>query len=373
MRGRTAAICAGLVVAVFTRAAAGDSGSESGGAPEVTESPWSFFPIIAYSPETSAMLGAGLVYTFDVDGHPAPTGPKARKSAIAFVSAYTFENQFFVSASPSVYWDAEAWHAEGDLNASLFPNTFYPVGNATPAGRAEDYTDTGFVVRGALTRRLVGSFRTGGQAGVFTSRVTDKQPGGDLDRDRVLGSDGGRLVGIGPVLRWDNRDNDFAARSGAVYSLSAAYFAKPWGSQFNVSKYELDLRQFVPLGGAHVLAAQLYGEFNLGSVPFQSMATLGGANLMRGYFQGRYRDLHMLAAQVEYRLPLFWRFGGAAFASVGDVAHELDGFRFEDLKLAGGTGVRFSLNDADRVNLRFDAAGTASGDVNFYIALGEAF
>lgn len=369
MRGRKAAICAGLAVAAFTEALPAAPTDEAGAVSERTESPWSLFPILGYSPETSAMLGAGVVYTF----HAEDERPAAKRSAIALMSAYTFENQFFVAVAPSVYWAAETWHAEGELSGTHFPNRFYPVGNATPADRAEDYVDTGFAARGALTRRLAGSFRTGAQAGVFLSNVTDKQPGGDLDRDRVRGSDGGRLVGFGPVMLWDDRDNDFAARKGGRYSLTAAHFAGPWGSQFDLSKYELDLRQFVPLGGEHVLAAQLYGEVNLGSVPFQVMATLGGANMMRGYFEGRYRDSHLLAAQLEYRFPLFWRFGAAAFARAGDVAHELDDFRFQELKTAGGAGLRFSLNQADRVNLRFDAAGTASGEVNFYITLGEAF
>jgi len=357
------------LVSLAVAAAAPPAGAEDDPSP----SPWSAFPILGYGPETSAILGGGVVFTFDVDRRPPAEGAKVRRSALALASAYTFENQFFVSLAPSVYWEAETWHAEGELSGALFPNTYYPVGNRTPASRAEDYTEIGFGAAGAVTRRLAGSFRTGGQVGFFHSEIADKQAGGDLDGDRVEGSDGGRLVGLGPVMRWDDRDNDFATQRGGRYALSASYFATALGSSFDVSKYELDLRHFLPLGGEHVLAGQLYGVANFGRVPFQTMATLGGANIMRGYFEGRYRDLHMLAAQVEYRMPLFWRFGGAVFAGAGDVAHELDDYRPRDLKAAGGGGVRFALNPADRVNLRLDVAGTSDGDLNFYITLGEAF
>ncbi len=359
-----------LLPAVITQRAWGAEGESEA---DADRSPWSVFPILAYSPETNAMLGAGVVYTFDVDGRVEGGSTAGRRSALAFASAYTFKNQFFVSIAPSLYWDDEAWHAEGEINGKRFPNTFYPIGNDTAADRAEDYSDLGLDVAGALSRRLVGSFRTGGQAGAFFSKISKKEAGGDLDRDRVAGSDGGRLVGFGPVLSWDDRDNDFATRRGARYSLGAAYFAKVWGSQFNVSKYEFDARQFFPLGGEHVLGAQIYAVANLGTVPFQTMAALGGSNRMRGFFEGRYRDRHMLAAQVEYRFPVVWRFGAAVFSSVGDVAHDLDGFELGDFKAAGGAGIRFSLNQADRVNLRFDGAGTSTGDVNFYVALGEAF
>jgi hypothetical protein len=37
-------------------------------------------------------------------------------------------------------------------------------------------------------------------------------------------------------------------------------------------------------------------------------AALGGQNLMRAYFTGRYRDRTYVAAQIEYR-QYFWRLG----------------------------------------------------------------
>ena len=319
------------------------------------------------------MLGAGAVYTFELDRRVSGAERALRRSAVAVASAYTFNAQFFLSVEPSVYWDAEAWHARGQVSGRLFPNIFYPIGNDTREELGEGYTEFGLAVAGALTRRLAGSLRSGAQAGVFRSELTQTQAGGELDRHRVTGSDGALLAGFGPLLVWDDRDNDFATRRGGRYVLSAAYFGKAWGSDFNVAKYEIDARQFFGLRGEHVIGAELYAVANFGTVPFQTMAALGGSNRMRGYFEGRFRDLHMLAVQVEYRLPLFWRFGAAVFGGAGDVAHEIDDFGFGDPKLAGGAGIRYSLNRADRVNVRFDAAGTSTGDLNFYVAFGEAF
>ena len=336
-------------------------------------SPWSVFPVISYSPETSALLGGGAVYTFRADDGRDPNGREARRSSIAAISAYSFKSQFFISLSPSVYLDGEAWHAEGGLALRRFPSTFYPIGKHTTADRAEDYTDLGLSALAALTRRLAGSFRTGGQIALYYSKIGDVEPGGDLDRGRVAGSDGGRLAGLGPRMIWDDRDNDFSTRRGGRYSLSATYFGQDWGSEFGVSSYELDARQFFALGGEHVIGAQVYGLANFGNVPFQAMAALGGANKMRGYFEGRFRDLCMFEVQVEYRMHLFWRFGGAIFAGAGDVGRSVDDFAPEDVKVAGGGGLRFALNQDDRVNLRLDAAGAGNGDVNFYVVLGEAF
>ena len=330
------------------------------------------FPILAFSPETRLMLGGGLVFTFHSDGR-ADDHSKLRRSSIALATAYTFKRQFFVSVAPSVYWDSEAWHAAGEVSAIRFPNTFYPIANDTTEDEAEDYTEWGVTAAGRLTHRLAGSFRTGGQAGVYYRKITDEEAGGDLADDRVVGSDGGTAVGFGPVMLWDSRDNDFSTYSGGIYSLTATYFADVWGSDFNLSQYELDARQFFHLGGAHVIGAQIYGKANFGDVPFQLMGALGGAQRMRGFFEGRFRDLHMVTSQVEYRFPLVGRFSGAVFGSAGEVVGELDDWGTEHLRGAGGGGVRFALNQADRVKLRFDAAGTTTGDVNFYVALGEAF
>lgn len=114
-------------------------------------------------------------------------------------------------------------------------------------------------------------------------------------------------------------------------------------------------------------------QFSTGVVPFQSMPALGGAQRMRGFFDWRFRDDHMVAAQLEYRFPVWWRFGAAVFGGVGDVAPELDAFELGGLELAGGAGVRLALNPKDRVNLRFDFGATSEGDANLYITLGEAF
>jgi len=346
-------------------------------APDVDDSdersPWSAFPVIAYSPETSLMLGGGFVYTFETDSEPPDASEHLRRSSILLASAYTFERQFFVAVAPSVYWGRETWHASQELNARLFPSTYYPVGEDTPNDSAEDYTDRGVSVFAELTRRLVGAFSTGGEAYVLYSDISDAEAGGDLSGNRVLGSEGVLLAGLGPILVFDDRDNDFATHRGGRYALSALYFPQAFGSDYDVSKYFLDVRHFFPLGGEHVLGARLHGEATLGRVPFQVMATLGGSKAMRGFYEGRYRDLHGFTVQTEYRFPLLWRFGGTVFGSVGEVAPRLDGFDAEHLRAAGGAGLRFSLNQADRVNLRFDAATTSTGDVNFYVDLGEAF
>jgi outer membrane translocation and assembly module TamA len=123
---------------------------------------------------------------------------------------------------------------------------------------------------------------------------------------------------------------------------------------------------------------QLLGEFNFGGeVPFNQLSQMGGENMMRGYFRGRFRDENQIAAQMEYRLlPLKLgfsdRIGATVFAGAGDVFSSWDELQIEDIKWSAGVGARFLLFQQKDVYLRFDYAFTPDG-TGFYIGVGEAF
>lgn len=89
---------------------------------------------------------------------------------------------------------------------------------------------------------------------------------------------------------------------------------------------------------------------------------------MRGFFEGKYRDLHAMVYQTEYRLPVYRNLGMVAFASAGQVASTVPGFSFRRFKYGGGIGFRYKLND-EGLNIRLDFG---IGDQRaFYFGLNE--
>ena len=110
-----------------------------------------------------------------------------------------------------------------------------------------------------------------------------------------------------------------------------------------------------------------------GAVPFRELANLGGDKLLRGYYDGRYRDRQLVVAQVELRRQLFWRFNGVLFGGVGQVGNTLADFDEGGLKYTGGAGLRFRFNRRDRLNVRFDYGVGRDGSTGFYFNFGEAF
>jgi hypothetical protein len=159
------------------------------------------------------------------------------------------------------------------------------------------------------------------------------------------------------------------------------------GSDFDYNKLVLDFRYYVKVvQSRHVLAFQLLTEHNWGDPSFETMALLGGDEIMRGHYLGRFRDNSMYAAQVEYRLPLIrshWdddrdkipfkeRWGIVGFLGFGRVAPTISDFRIEGTKKSMGFGIRYLAMPKERINIRVDFGfGTQTPGVYFNIR--EAF
>jgi hypothetical protein len=94
--------------------------------------------------------------------------------------------------------------------------------------------------------------------------------------------------------------------------------------------------------------------------------------ILRGIFEERYIDHAVMTAQIEYRFPVWRRLAGALFAGAGDVAPGLGDWRFGGVRLAGGGGIRYAVNRAERMHVRFDLA-VGNEETQVYFQFLEAF
>jgi outer membrane translocation and assembly module TamA len=107
------------------------------------------------------------------------------------------------------------------------------------------------------------------------------------------------------------------------------------------------------------------------------MSQLGGDQIMRGYYLGRYREANLLAAQAELRFRPGPRFGIAAFAGGGNV-YPTGMSAFRNLKPNYGAGIRYFFDVEKSMSLRLDygMGEKPAGEKRisgFYISLGESF
>jgi len=149
-------------------------------------------------------------------------------------------------------------------------------------------------------------------------------------------------------------------------------FREEFGSDYEYNNLILDFRKYFPMGKRQTLANQIYSSTVSHDVPFFSMSGIGGAEIMRGYYDGRYRDKSAIAYQTEYRTMFLKRWGAVAFANIGTVYSDIDEIELKDFKASFGIGGRFLLIPEDKINLRLDLA-MGNNSFGFYFIIEEAF
>lgn len=296
-----------------------------------------------------------------------------RTSNAQALALYTTRRQFVMALNGSIYFPGERFILNEQLSYSSFPDNFWGLGKHAPDTSKESYKfkqyyiylHPQFLVAKNLFFGVLYEYQR-----VFD---IDYQTDGLFDQQDVPGRYGYHVSGFGLSVTYDTRNNAFSPDRGVMLQFSFDRFAPFFGSDYQYTNYVIDLRRFLRLFRRQVLALQIFGSFNAGETPLRSLSYLGGANLMRGYYAGRYRDKNAAVIQAEYRLPLFWRIGATGFADMGNVGPELASINFHHFKYSYGGGLRIALNEKEKLNLRLDYGIARGSSQGFYLQLGEAF
>lgn len=353
--------------------AAGTSPADTAAA--APRSGWLALPGLFYTPETKTGAGAFLLRTF----RPAGGRPDARPSSVGLAVIGTQRSQWIVSLAPDFYWRGEDWRLSGAAGWMRYPTKFYGIGPGAPETAEEDYTPRSWSAALNLQRRLKPWLKVGVGAEFLDGELVETEAGRSLaggagadGGSTVPGAGGGRLVGVGVTIASDTRDSVFWPLRGREWTLAWTSFGPALGSDYVTNRWLLNLKQYVPAGKGQLVAVQGLLQAMTGQPPFYQLAALGGQNLLRGYYEGRWRDRCLATVQVDYRRRLGERWGVTLFGAAGTVARDLDRLAVAQAKLAGGAGVRFALNKDERIYLRFDY-GVGDGSSGSYITVNEAF
>jgi outer membrane protein assembly factor BamA len=328
-------------------------------------------PVVGYSRETNFLFGAMMVRALRWKDAPAAQRP----NTIALSGFFSLENQWAVGLAPSFYFRGEEYLVKSQLYYHRTPARFWGIGTeAGEHGNREDFTATGTGLTLSAMKKVYRSLRVGPGIWYGSSKIPKKDDGGLLETDAVTGSNGGRDVGVELLADWDGRDNIYAPSTGTFVQFWAGLHRDFLGSEFDYEDYMLDVRRFFPLGSGQVLALQAKGRIMAGDPPFYRLANIGGIGVLRGLYEGRFRDKTAAAVQAEYRFPIpLWKpLGGVIFAGVGEVAERPADLSLEDLRFAAGAGARITLDPKERINLRIDV-GFSSQGVYPILVITEAF
>jgi outer membrane protein assembly factor BamA len=295
---------------------------------------------------------------------------------------YSLREQIIFGLTGTIYFPNEKYILVLENSFSKFPDKFWGIGNKTPDSNEESYQYKQFYIYPHLQRRVYKDFYVG--VLYEFQKLFDVEYGGRFlentdktvslfDKQNVAGRYGSTVSGLGFSLTWDTRISAFSPHKGLFAQMKYNNFNKIVGSQFEYWNLWFDVRKFIPVSKKTTLAIQGYAFLNEGDVPIRSLAALGGSNNMRGYYDGRFRGKSQLSFQAEYRFPIWWRFGGVAFASFGDVSDKLSNFDLRDFKHSYGAGLRVAVNRKEKLNIRIDYGWGQGNSHGLYFYLGEAF
>lgn len=324
-------------------------------------------PIIFYSPETSLAFGAAGFFTFKFDKHDTLLRP----SDVNLGGAYTLEDQILSYASYDFWLKQNKYNFTGELGFYRYFYDFWGVG--TDPKQIERYSLTFPRIRFEGVRQIFPGFYAGIKYTYDDFEITEKEESGRLIQNSYVGSNGGRISGLGAILKYDTRDHIFYPTSG--YKIQASYerFDKSLGSDFDYHLTWINAIRYFDLKKERVIATNIYGRFMNGNIPFFHMSMIGGNSRMRGYYEGYHRDKQMLGWQVEYRTPVWWRLGLVAFAGNAVVSESIKSLQIKNTNTTVGTGIRFRMDRERKINLRLDFAYTSDKTTGFYFTISEAF
>jgi hypothetical protein len=325
-----------------------------------------FLPLAMYTPETHVGFGGLFVHFF----RPPAERADERVSSVALLVLATTRRQAIIELHPDFYFLSGDMHLFGKLEFQYYPDSFWGIGPRTPDEDEVRYARARFRAKGNAHYRLVGPLYGGLGFDVMDYHAT-YGPTGIFATEAIPGEEGGLTTGVGPTAVYDTRDNTAEAHSGTYLGAALLWFP-PAVSDYDFHKVQLDARQFFDLGNEHAIGVHFYSEIEGGYVPYYHLALLGGDELLRGYYFGRYRDETLAALDTEWRYPIYWKFGGVLFAGAGVVGPTIRSLFDAPVRWSAGGGLRFSLSDADRLNLRVDA-GFGPGTYGFYFTAREAF
>ncbi len=369
------------------------------------------FPAISYAPETKLTLGVIGIYYMDLYKRDTNT----QISNIQFLAVYTTARQLSILSEWEIFIDGNQWRFRGESFFDIFPDRNYGRGNSAGALIGERdadgsidslnylrYNSNRLNFSPVVLRRIAPALYLGLRLDLEYLYNARPIP----DNWRYLNADSARItqlpvdglrVGLGLSVLYDTRDYVLNPLSGTFLDFRAVFFGPNLGSDFRFQNIRLDARQYINTWRNHTLAMRVVFDNrfspNANEIPIRALSRVGGNDFMRGYFRGTYQDNHMLAGELEYRLPFwkesdtdpFWkvwkRLGIVGFVGAAQVVESWDRFRGDRFRVAAGGGLRILLNRESRASIRVDYAFGFAPDSNgpgrrqsgFYFYLAEAF
>jgi len=324
-------------------------------------------PIWSVEPETGIKIGLSLGYMFR-NGEKENTRP----SLVRLNTSYTQNHQLNIRPSADIFFSENKYNLKAQYVYNRFNEYYWGVGNSAPNSAKELYDFKQHKFNARLTRQFVKDLYIGGQ--VMYEKVYENKfkAISTAPVSGVAGINGYQIFGAGLALAFDNRGNIYYPLKGAYLEISNFFFYSSKMGQYKFSNITVDFRKYFGLWKENVLAIQGFASINNGDIPYRQMGTMGNEMIMRGYYNGRYRDNHFVAAQAELRKTIWGPLGVVVFGGMGNVGSDFNNLA-QHIKPNYGFGFRATTIRREHINARIDFGFIEGKIEGFYFTLSEAF
>jgi outer membrane protein assembly factor BamA len=327
-------------------------------------------PAVFRAPETGWAYGLSGTLSFKTSHR---NDSLTRTSTIQALGIWTQRGQNIQALDATIYFPKEKYILYFSSSHSYFPDKFWGIGSETKNDWIEKYVYEQFNIYTHIKRKV--------SKHLFTGIILDYQNvfkinydvGGNFDTTFFYGKSPYIASGIGASLSYDTRNATFWPTKGIFFQTQFTGYNKTFGSYYDFTKWTIDLRFFQKVFQQHVIAAQLYSYNTFGPTPLRNLANIGGESNMRGFYRGRLRDNNLITLIGEYRAVVYKRIALVAFGGIGNVFNQYSDLQKYQLKYSYGGGIRLSILENDRMNIRIDYGFYDKYNSGFYFTLGECF
>lgn len=327
-------------------------------------------PLVLRSPETLWAGGITGSVSFKAGDK---NNTKTRTSTIQALVLFTERKQNIQAIDATIFLPNDKYVFLFQTSHSYFPDKYWGLGPYSKSEDKEDYAFHQVYVFPHLKKKISKTIFLGvlyEYQNVFNIHY---QEGGLYSNTIEYGKADYVVSGPGASVGYDTRNSSYWPTKGMLIQGSCTAFNTHFGSTYNDFKSTMDVRYFRKLFKNTVIAAQIYSYSNNGQVPIKELAALGGANNLRGFYQGRFRDNNMTTAIAEYRVPVYKRFSACVFGGIGNVYRRLRDISMNSVKHSFGGGMRVAILPKEKLNIRIDYGYSDRYNKGFYFTVGESF
>ena len=332
---------------------------------ENKERSWMLAPLVVMNPAFGNGFGAVGMYFFN----PDPEDTVSPASSVGLTGLYSDTDSHFVGAFGKTFLKQDRWRvAAGMVNGKI--NNQFDIPNFNQTVEFSTKVNAVFT---RVDRRVSGNYFVGATAGIVDIQY---EPGNAASliyfnifdvQDNLSGQFS--LLGF-----HDSRDDVRYPEKGNYSEANLTMVPEVLGSEEGYHALELFSNQYISPGDNQVLALRAYGRFTPSDTPYSGLSTLGRRSDLRGYTSGENIAENLMTLQAEYRWFFMKRLGAVGFAGISELYNgSLGNIDSDTFYPSAGLGLRYILNEENKMNFRFDYAWGSQDERGFYIGIGEAF